>query len=88
MVQAQRGSVNLCPGSASRGTCTGTINCFRADPVCGANGVTYGCGCPEAACAHVRVVNSLVVCFLSFSIVRFSPDFCKGFRWKLGCCHR
>ncbi|KAJ6972665.1 hypothetical protein NC653_033079 [Populus alba x Populus x berolinensis] len=52
MVQARRGSVNLCPGSASRGTCTGPINCFRADPVCGANGVTYGCGCPEAACAR------------------------------------
>ncbi|KAJ6879725.1 hypothetical protein NC652_033128 [Populus alba x Populus x berolinensis] len=57
MVQARRGSVNLCPGSASRGTCTGPINCFRKDPVCGANGVTYGCGCPEAACARVRVVK-------------------------------
>ncbi|CAN1855490.1 hypothetical protein LINPERHAP1_LOCUS41747 [Linum perenne] len=34
-----------------------TINCFRYDPVCGANGVTYGCGCPDAACAGVRVVK-------------------------------
>ncbi|KAL9659798.1 hypothetical protein QQ045_024607 [Rhodiola kirilowii] len=33
------------------------IRCFRADPVCGANGVTYWCGCPEAACEGVRVVK-------------------------------
>ncbi|XP_008784629.1 uncharacterized protein LOC103703528 [Phoenix dactylifera] len=33
------------------------INCFRADPVCGVDGVTYWCGCPEAACAGVRVAK-------------------------------
>lgn len=33
------------------------IRCFRADPVCGVNGVTYWCGCPEAACKGVRVVK-------------------------------
>ncbi|XP_073009062.1 uncharacterized protein [Typha latifolia] len=33
------------------------INCFRPDPVCGANGVTYWCGCPDAACAGVRVAK-------------------------------
>ncbi|KAG6504912.1 uncharacterized protein LOC121987798 [Zingiber officinale] len=33
------------------------VNCFRADPVCGADGVTYWCGCPEAACAGVRVTK-------------------------------
>ncbi|CAN1309632.1 hypothetical protein LINPERPRIM_LOCUS27755 [Linum perenne] len=38
-------------------SCPCTINCFRYDPVCGANGVTYGCGCPDAACAGVRVVK-------------------------------
>ncbi|CAL0307772.1 unnamed protein product [Lupinus luteus] len=29
--------------------------CFRTDPVCGVNGVTYWCGCTEAACAGVEV---------------------------------
>uniref|UniRef100_A0A7N0ZT96 Uncharacterized protein n=1 Tax=Kalanchoe fedtschenkoi TaxID=63787 RepID=A0A7N0ZT96_KALFE len=33
------------------------ISCFRADPVCGVNGVTYWCGCPEAACEG----NSFVI---------------------------
>ncbi|KAF3625785.1 hypothetical protein CQW23_15582 [Capsicum baccatum] len=31
------------------------INCFRPDPVCGVDGVTYWCGCPDAHCAGVRV---------------------------------
>ncbi|KAK7284733.1 hypothetical protein RJT34_19486 [Clitoria ternatea] len=31
--------------------------CFRADPVCGADGVTYWCGCAEAACAGVDVTK-------------------------------
>ncbi|KHN46197.1 hypothetical protein glysoja_039921 [Glycine soja] len=31
--------------------------CFRADPVCGADGVTYWCGCAEAACAGVEVAK-------------------------------
>ncbi|KAL9668278.1 hypothetical protein QQ045_002658 [Rhodiola kirilowii] len=33
------------------------IRCFRADPVCGVNGVTYWCGCPEAACEGVKVAK-------------------------------
>ncbi|KAK9048894.1 hypothetical protein SSX86_032140 [Deinandra increscens subsp. villosa] len=37
--------------------CAGTINCFRADPVCGENNVTYTCGCPDARCHCVRVVK-------------------------------
>ncbi|KDP28384.1 hypothetical protein JCGZ_14155 [Jatropha curcas] len=54
-VQAQ----NLCGGfdPPSPGDCAGPINCFRPDPVCGANGVTYVCGCPEANCAGVPVVK-------------------------------
>lgn len=51
MVQAQ----NLCEGFDPPGACP--INCFRPDPVCGANGVTYSCGCPDAACAGVPVVK-------------------------------
>ncbi|OIS99386.1 PREDICTED: uncharacterized protein LOC109231803 [Nicotiana attenuata] len=34
------------------------VNCFRPDPVCGVNGVTYWCGCPDAQCAGVRVVKT------------------------------
>ncbi|KAK3162248.1 hypothetical protein QOZ80_1BG0087360 [Eleusine coracana subsp. coracana] len=33
------------------------VLCFRPDPVCGADGVTYWCGCPEAACAGARVAK-------------------------------
>lgn len=33
------------------------VRCFRTDPVCGADGVTYWCGCAEAACAGVRVAK-------------------------------
>jgi hypothetical protein len=33
------------------------VRCFRPDPVCGADGVTYWCGCPEAACAGARVAK-------------------------------
>ncbi|CAL1398822.1 unnamed protein product [Linum trigynum] len=50
---------NLCAGVALKAPPSGGchINCFRADPVCGANGVTYGCGCPEASCNGVRVIK-------------------------------
>lgn len=34
------------------------IKCFRPDPVCGVDGVTYWCGCPEALCAGVEVAKS------------------------------
>lgn len=40
------GDVPLCP-----------VRCFRPDPVCGADGVTYWCGCPEATCAGARVAR-------------------------------
>ncbi|CAH8314632.1 unnamed protein product [Eruca vesicaria subsp. sativa] len=33
------------------------INCVQEDLVCGANGVTYSCGCEDAACNGVRVVK-------------------------------
>ncbi|CAN0889149.1 hypothetical protein LINGRAHAP2_LOCUS16035 [Linum grandiflorum] len=33
------------------------INCFRADPVCGADGVTYWCGCADAACHGTKVAK-------------------------------
>ncbi|KAL3632022.1 hypothetical protein CASFOL_025006 [Castilleja foliolosa] len=31
------------------------VKCFRTDPVCGVDGVTYWCGCADAHCAGVRV---------------------------------
>ncbi|KAM7276687.1 hypothetical protein ACFE04_018553 [Oxalis oulophora] len=34
------------------------ISCFRPDPVCGVDGVTYWCGCPDAACAGVKVAKA------------------------------
>ncbi|KAK1393617.1 hypothetical protein POM88_012673 [Heracleum sosnowskyi] len=30
-------------------------SCFRPDPVCGIDGVTYWCGCADARCAGTRV---------------------------------
>jgi hypothetical protein len=33
------------------------VRCFRTDPVCGADGVTYWCGCQDAACAGARVAK-------------------------------
>ncbi|KAH9317805.1 hypothetical protein KI387_019574 [Taxus chinensis] len=34
------------------------ITCFRADPVCGVNGITYRCGCAKAHCAGVEVAKT------------------------------
>ncbi|XP_031108613.1 uncharacterized protein LOC116013094 [Ipomoea triloba] len=31
------------------------IKCFRPDPVCGVDGVTYWCGCADAHCNGVQV---------------------------------
>ena len=42
----------LVPGPAS---CP--VKCFRADPVCGVDGVTYWCGCADALCAGVKVAK-------------------------------
>ncbi|XP_062119931.1 uncharacterized protein LOC133834360 [Humulus lupulus] len=33
------------------------VTCFRTDPVCGVDGVTYWCGCAEARCAGVKVAK-------------------------------
>ena len=33
------------------------VTCFRPDPVCGEDGVTYWCGCPDAACHGVHVAK-------------------------------
>ncbi|QCE15442.1 uncharacterized protein LOC114164558 [Vigna unguiculata] len=33
------------------------VKCFRTDPVCGVDGVTYWCGCSEAACAGAQVAK-------------------------------
>ncbi|XP_020697820.1 uncharacterized protein LOC110110596 [Dendrobium catenatum] len=50
------GKDSLCP-VPNDGNMACPINCFRYEPVCGENGVTYGCGCLDAACAGVRVVK-------------------------------
>ncbi len=33
------------------------IECFRYDPVCGEDGVTYGCGEPDAHCHGIEVIH-------------------------------
>ncbi|GMN44266.1 hypothetical protein TIFTF001_013453 [Ficus carica] len=33
------------------------VNCFRPDPVCGVDGVTYWCGCADARCAGTKVAK-------------------------------
>lgn len=33
------------------------VKCFRADPVCGEDSVTYWCGCSDALCHGVRVAR-------------------------------
>ncbi|XP_010522871.1 PREDICTED: uncharacterized protein LOC104801338 [Tarenaya hassleriana] len=43
----------FCGGNAKPGSCP--VKCFRADPVCGDDGVTYWCGCPDALCNGARV---------------------------------
>ncbi|XP_030440373.1 uncharacterized protein LOC115662366 [Syzygium oleosum] len=45
----------LCSGAARPGSCP--VKCFRADPVCGVDGVTYWCGCADAACSGVGVAK-------------------------------
>ncbi|XP_041014980.1 uncharacterized protein LOC121257806 [Juglans microcarpa x Juglans regia] len=46
---------NNCAGGSMPASCP--IKCFRPDPVCGVDGVTYWCGCHEALCAGVKVAK-------------------------------
>ncbi|KAL5792104.1 hypothetical protein ACOSP7_000698 [Xanthoceras sorbifolium] len=56
LAQSTRDGDGACLGLAKPASCP--INCFRADPVCGVDGVTYWCGCPDALCAGVQVAKS------------------------------
>ncbi|XP_021725723.1 uncharacterized protein LOC110692945 [Chenopodium quinoa] len=50
------GNAELCsPEESSGKSCP--VKCFRPDPVCGENGVTYWCGCVDAHCAGTRVAK-------------------------------
>nr|XP_008381792.2 uncharacterized protein LOC103444613 [Malus domestica] len=42
-------------GRSTRSASSCPVNCFRPDPVCGVDGVTYWCGCQDAQCAGVKV---------------------------------
>ena len=33
------------------------VSCFRTEPVCGVDGVTYWCGCADAFCAGTHVAK-------------------------------
>ncbi|GMP70774.1 hypothetical protein CsSME_00029480 [Camellia sinensis var. sinensis] len=46
---------DLCSGTAAPASCP--VKCFRTDPVCGVDGVTYWCGCSDALCAGTRVAK-------------------------------
>ncbi|XP_074320375.1 uncharacterized protein LOC141657139 [Silene latifolia] len=46
----------VCPNDAV-GSFNCPVNCFRPDPVCGDDGVTYWCGCADARCAGTRVAK-------------------------------
>ncbi|XP_058105156.1 uncharacterized protein LOC131248737 [Magnolia sinica] len=48
-------SDDACAQSAAPASCP--VSCFRPDPVCGADGVTYWCGCADAICAGTRVAK-------------------------------
>uniref|UniRef100_A0A7N2LQH7 Uncharacterized protein n=1 Tax=Quercus lobata TaxID=97700 RepID=A0A7N2LQH7_QUELO len=58
------------------------VNCFRTDPVCGVDGVTYWCGCADALCAGVKVAK-LGFCEVSFwrgqrHLLLWVSMFCSG----------
>ncbi|KAH7840141.1 hypothetical protein Vadar_013182 [Vaccinium darrowii] len=46
---------DLCAGTLDPVSCP--AKCFRTDPVCGVDGVTYWCGCGDAICAGTRVAK-------------------------------
>ncbi|KAK9202088.1 hypothetical protein WN944_017297 [Citrus x changshan-huyou] len=55
LVQSTQESDGVCARFNKPELCP--INCFRPDPVCGVDGVTYWCGCPDALCAGVKVAK-------------------------------
>ncbi|XP_042492867.1 uncharacterized protein LOC122072575 [Macadamia integrifolia] len=48
-------TVDLCAETSQPSTCP--VNCFRTNPVCGVDGITYWCGCADAMCAGTRVAK-------------------------------
>ncbi|MED6223159.1 hypothetical protein PIB30_071289, partial [Stylosanthes scabra] len=55
---AAREEQKVCPDAESSSPpASCPVKCFRADPVCGIDGVTYWCGCAEAECAGVKVAK-------------------------------
>ncbi|CAA7410938.1 unnamed protein product [Spirodela intermedia] len=52
---SEGGDQAVCASSPAAATCP--VRCFRPDPVCGVDGVTYWCGCADAACVGVRVAK-------------------------------
>ncbi|KAL9360183.1 hypothetical protein Peur_048306 [Populus x canadensis] len=52
-VTREDGKGDVCAGLKAPASCP--VNCFRADPVCGVDGVTYWCGCADALCSGTRV---------------------------------
>ncbi|CAL1379555.1 unnamed protein product [Linum trigynum] len=49
---------DICKGISKPDPESCPIYCLINDPVCGADGYTYWCGCVEAMCAETQVVRS------------------------------
>ncbi|KAI5561643.1 hypothetical protein BDE02_15G001400 [Populus trichocarpa] len=62
---SRRSPVSSCP-----------VKCFRPDPVCGVDGVTYWCGCDDARCAGTKVTKKGFCESLNFESLR--PSSVKG----------
>ncbi|EFH49143.1 hypothetical protein ARALYDRAFT_490419 [Arabidopsis lyrata subsp. lyrata] len=54
-IDGEKNRGEFCEGIAKPASCP--VQCFRPDPVCGEDSVTYWCGCADALCHGVRVVK-------------------------------
>ncbi|XP_006290126.2 uncharacterized protein LOC17884218 [Capsella rubella] len=55
MLPSEKINGEFCEGTVKPASCP--VKCFRADPVCGEDSVTYWCGCSDALCHGVRVAK-------------------------------
>ncbi|ERN13609.1 hypothetical protein AMTRI_Chr06g177620 [Amborella trichopoda] len=53
--QSTASGSHLCPSNGEPPSCP--VSCFSPDPVCGADGVTYWCGCADALCSGTTVAK-------------------------------
>ncbi|KAJ8748448.1 hypothetical protein K2173_003343 [Erythroxylum novogranatense] len=51
----EKESGGVCASIAAPASCP--VTCFRVDPVCGVDGITYWCGCPDAMCHGAQIAK-------------------------------